>query len=210
MCWPPWDHRESSSRRRNAGNTPGAAHVRPSCSSSSSPALEPLPSASAAGSPVMALSWPCGSSSLLGRERRGCCAMPCGPAAVGAVASPPPGMVTSGCWAGAGPPPSPAHWPGLLGCPGWHLAGHQRWEHQWGPRPPLALSLGTHDSRAQLLSVPPARVLTKSCLGMTAMLTLRRADPCNEGAGGEHRAGCLPVLPIPFLPHCLPSTGKGH
>lgn len=52
-------------------------------------------------------------------------------------------------------------------------------------------------------SVPP--VLTKSCLGMTAMLTLRRADPCNGGAEAEHCAGCLPV---PFPLHRPPGTGK--
>lgn len=55
----------------DAGHTQGAAHVSPSCSSSSSPALEPLPSASATSFPLTVLSWPCGSSSLLGRVRTG-------------------------------------------------------------------------------------------------------------------------------------------
>lgn len=89
------------------------------------------------------------------------------------MATRPPSAITSGCWASAGPPLALL---GLLGSQGWHLAGHRRWEHQWGCE--VAPSLGT-----QLLAVPTKHVLTKSCLGMTAMLTLRRADPCNRGAG---------------------------
>ena len=181
-------------------HTQGAAHVSPSCSGSSSPVLEPLPPASATGSLVTALPWPGCSSSLLGWERMGFCAVPRGPAAASAVASPLPSAVTSGCWASAGPAPSLARQPGLFGCQGWHLAGHQRREHQWGPRPPVAPSLGTHVRQQGTAPVrpPPVCVLTKSCLGMTAMLTLRRADPCNGGAGGEHRDSRLPVLPISF------------
>lgn len=40
------------------------------------------------------------------------------------------------------------------------------------------------------------------------MLTLRRADPCNGGAGGEHRTGCLPVLPIPAFPIASPAQAR--
>jgi len=71
---------ETGSRGGNAGHTQGAAHISPSCSGSSSPPLEPRPSALAAGSPVTAPLWPCGSSSLLGREKTGCCAIPPRPA----------------------------------------------------------------------------------------------------------------------------------
>lgn len=56
---------------RGSGHMQGAAHVSPSCSGSSSPVLEPLPSASATSFPVTVLSWSCGSSSLLGTERTG-------------------------------------------------------------------------------------------------------------------------------------------
>lgn len=56
---------------RGSGHMQGAAHVSPSCSGSSSPVLEPLPSASATSFPVTVLSWSCGSSSLLETERTG-------------------------------------------------------------------------------------------------------------------------------------------
>lgn len=46
---------------------------------------------------------------------------------------------------------------------------------------------------------------------MTAMLTLRRADPCNRGAGGEQLltdllCSCFSPPPSPSPP----SVGKGH
>lgn len=186
---------------RGSGHMQGAAHVSPSCSGSSSPVLEPLPSASATSFPVTVLSWSCGSSSLLGTERTGwvlshmAVAVP-----AGAMAAQPPSTVTSGCWASAGPPLAPGHLLGLLGSQGWHLAGHRGWEHQWGHRALVAPSLGT-----QLLTVPTQHVLTRSCLGMTAMLTLRRADPCNRGAGGEQLlthllCSCFSLPPSPSPP----------
>lgn len=125
-----------------------------------------------------------------GRGRGRCC--PTWAVAAAAMAARPPSAVTSGCWASAGPPPALGHLLGLLGSQGWHLAGHRRWEHQGGCEAPVAPSLGT-----QLLAVPTRHVLTKSCLGMTAMLTLRRAEPCNRGAGGEHcEAASLLLLPL--------------
>lgn len=43
---------------------------------------------------------------------------------------------------------------------------------------------------------------------MTAMLTLRRADPCNGGAGGENHTSCLPMLPILSFPLTSPARAK--
>lgn len=55
ICWPIWDHRESTSCGGDAGHTRGGAHVSPSCSGSLTSALEPLLSTSAANSSVTML-----------------------------------------------------------------------------------------------------------------------------------------------------------
>lgn len=101
-----------------------------------------------------------------------------------------PSTITSGCWSGVGHPW--AYQPGFLGHPRQKLAGHQRREREHpdlvAPSPP---ALTEH-------------VLTTSCFGMTAMLTLRRADACGEWRGwAEHSAD----LSLHFPP---PNVSKGH